>query len=262
MKTRSQARWEQTSQKAASFGVDSPGRRSHPLQGNADVASANDHGGSQATAACREGYVDRNRGSTTRNRRIHVPRTCDRQWCATCRIFNEDSILTSTITGRRYAINNRNCELNCTTENIAYLTECNNCHIQYVGETSQKMSDRFSDHKSRIRKHNSTKKVTLLIDYFNFGPCKDKDYSAKIIKTLRLPARKNGKLDPHSTTQRKREDYCMEELHTIYPYGLNNRHGMNLDQHCEDEAIRTVFHKKSKNKIRALIQYKDVILSV
>ena len=40
----------------------------------------------------------------------------------------------------------------------------------------------------------------------------------------------------------------MEELHTIYPYGLNNRHGNNQDQRNEEMSVRTMFHRKAKKR--------------
>ena len=92
----------------------------------------------------------------------HLPEICHRTRCATCCIFKEDFEFRSTITGRKYnIINKRDCELDCTTDNLIYLIECTNCHIQYIGETSQPLSGRFSDHKSRIRNHNATKKDTV-----------------------------------------------------------------------------------------------------
>ena len=56
-------------------------------------------------------------------------------------------------------------------------------------------------------------------------------------------------LDQATTTlRRKREDFWMEELHTIYPYGLNNRHGNNQDQRNEEMSVRTMFHRKAKKR--------------
>ena len=123
------------------------------------------------------------------------------------------------------------------------------CHIQYIGETSQPLSGRFSDHKSRIRNHNATKKDTLLIDHFNNGTCKGMDYSVNIMETIQQPAKIGQMLDQATTTlRRKREDFWMEELHTIYPYGLNNRHGNNQDQRNEEMSVRTMFHRKAKKR--------------
>ena len=44
------------------------------------------------------------------------------------------------------------------------------------------------------------------------------------------------------------EDVRPSELHTIYPYGLNNRHGNNQDQRNEEMSVRTMFHRKAKKR--------------
>ena len=99
-----------------------------------------------------------------------------------CSIFNEEKVITSKNTGRKYEIKNeRNVEINCTTENVVYLLECDHCKLQYVGETNQQLSRRFSSHKNNIRKYDTTKKDTQLIEHFNYGMCKDKTYNVKII---------------------------------------------------------------------------------
>ena len=251
MKTRLQARQKQTSSTVASSGIDSPRRYCHPLQGKADVAIAIDQGGSQATAACGEDNIDHQqfrdecqKDSTARGK--HLPEIFHRTRCATCCIVKEDFEFRSTITGRKYyIINKRDCELDCTTDNLIYLIECTNCHIQYIGETSQPLSGRFSDHKSRIRNHNATKKDTLLIDHFNNGM----DYSVNIIETIQQPAKIGQMLDQAITTlRRKTEDFWMEELHIIYPYGLNNHHGNNQDQQNEEISVRTMFQRKAKKR--------------
>ena len=252
MKTRSQSRREQTSQTVASLGVNSPGRCRRPLQGNADVANAvNGLGGSQADAACGDGSTD-STGQFDPDLEEHVPKICQRTRCGTCFQFEQEVEFSSTITKRKYkTINNRNCPLDCCTDNLVYMIECQNCHVQYVGETSQMLSGRFSDHRSRIGNHNPTKKDTILIDHFNNGMCKGQGFTTRIIETMEIPAKVNGDLDASATTiRRKREENWMEELHTIYPFGLNNRHGDNQDQRNEHESVSSAFHTKRRNKRR------------
>ena len=182
--------------------VDSPRRNRYPLQGNADVVEAeNSIGGNFAKAACgdiciengissrgrpegrqrricqSQGKPSRGRNNSRRKDEEQIPKKCGRGRCATCPIFDENPIIRNTYTKKiENIINHRNCELSCKTENLIYLLECKKCGIRYVGETSQKLSERFSDHKSRIRSHNNTKKDTFLISHFNSGPCKDEDY--------------------------------------------------------------------------------------
>ena len=184
--------------------------------------------------------------------KITVPKKCKRKTCVTCSIFNEEKVITSKNTGRKYEIKNeRNVEINCTTENVVYLLEYDHCKLQYVGETNQQLSRRFSSHKNNIRKYDTTKKDTQLIEHFNYGMCKDKTYNVKIIETIAAEGKKNGKMDwTTASFRRKREDYWMEELETIHPYGLNNRHGKNLDQRDDNDAVCKVFGKKRKSRNR------------
>ena len=73
----------------------------------------------------------------------------------------------------------------------------------------------------------------------------------QILETIKHPAKKDGKLNPvTSRHRRKREDFWMETLHTVYPYGLNNRHGRNKDQEDEEKAVKTSLKPRCKKKER------------
>ena len=261
MKTRLQSRREQSSQMVASPGVNNPRRYHYPLQGHADVADTNDVGGNQEDAAFGDSSIDSQRRQDIRhnlsNPLEHVPKRCQRQRCVTCDIFEEGAEFRSTMTDDIYrTINKRNCPLNCATENVIYLIECMHCKIQYVGETCQQLSHRLSDHRSRIRTHNTRKKETLLIEHFTTGMCAGRGFTARIIETMKKDAKVDGILDATATTiRRKREEIWMEQLRTIYPFGLNNRHGNNQDQRDETDCVSKEFHMKKKNRIRRF--YKD-----
>ena len=101
---------------------------------------------------------------------------------------------------------NRDVEVTCKTSNVVYLIECNKCHVQYVGESGQELSSRVSDHKTRLYKHDATKKETVLIRHFHRGACKDALFSIRIVEVCEGEARKGpGKpLDPDVTRKRKR----------------------------------------------------------
>ena len=256
MKTRLQARLEQTSNPVASPGANPPRRCRLPLQGNAGVDAVNELGGNQ-TVSARGGrgielLPDQPDQETNPTFTEHTPKKCLQDSCRTCPFFREDAEIKSTITGRIYkTINNRKCPLECTTNNVIYLIECCHCHIQYIGETSQMIRGRLSDHRSRIKNHNDTKKETLITNHFNYGMCQGKSFTIGIVETLSLPAKKNGQLDPVATTiRRKREEYWMEALQTIHPYGLNNRHGNNMEQRNEQESVRQLFHRKRRKRYR------------
>ena len=41
--------------------------------------------------------------------------------------------------------------MNCATENVIYLISCKRCGVQYVGETGQKLRNRFNNHRNQLR---------------------------------------------------------------------------------------------------------------
>ena len=223
----------------------------------ADVADADkDEGGTSANAACGTSGAARNTRNMptgTHDLGLHIPMACGRQRCSLCDKFDADPVIIGHVNGKTEKIkNDRNCDLNCATDNCVYLLECDNCKVQYVGETSQKLSDRFSGHKYKIKHFVSdNNEKNFLAEHFNIGSCRGKTYSCRILETIPYPAKKNGKLDPVTTKYRhKREDYWMEKLQTIYPYGLNNRHGKNKDQHDERNSVKDVFIPRKPKKKR------------
>ena len=41
--------------------------------------------------------------------------------------------------------------VDCQTSNLVYCINCDKCHEQYVGETGQTLSQRFSQHRGYMR---------------------------------------------------------------------------------------------------------------
>ena len=260
--TRLQVRREQSSRLIAPSGVDSPRRGDIPLQvggienTSGPVIDDNGRGGNQTSVAGGY-YLEFRRGG--RKGRI-VPKEhnvridkCMRNTCKICPIYDTSPIIENRYNKRKTTIiNERKCDLSCVTDNIVYLLECSNCRIQYVGETVMKLSERFSDHKSRIRNPKGSKSDTFLVKHFNEGICQGAEFTCRVIQTINKPPRlKNGKMNLETSRYRKKkEDEWMEKLQTIYPYGLNNRHGKNKDQEDEDTVVRQVFTKRRKKRNR------------
>ena len=278
MQTRSQTRLEQPSGQVAPPRVNSPLLRynevplqisSGPSSSTTEVRSRRSVGGpvpGNSGRGCSQpqgagGYYVEYRRGGRRKARI-IPKSnepskickCLKPNCGICSIFNLNPTVVNRFNNKiEHIINERNCTISCDTENVVYLLECSNCKIQYVGETCLPLQRRFSDHKSRIRKHTSKKKETFLIRHFNEGTCSGANYTCRVLQTIDKPARhSNGKVNWTTTRYRKqKEDEWMEKLHTIYPYGLNNRHGKNKDQEDEAETVvRTVFTKKRTKRKR------------
>ena len=270
--TRSQARLERSSGLVASQGVDSPLRCSSPLQtassSSGPVAGSNGLGGTQVPVAGGY-YVEWRRGGRRARAVPKFPQTrktvlkeqksdcqirkCFKANCGICNIFDVNPNVVNRYNNKSEKIvNERNCSISCDTENVVYLLECSHCGIQYVGETVLQLCKRFSDHKSRIRNHNDNKKETYLIRHFNQGPCQGAGYTCRVLHTIDKPARyENNKVNLETSRYRKKkEDEWMEKLHTVYPYGLNNRHGKNKDQEDETAVIRTTFKKRRAKRKR------------
>ena len=277
VQTRAQGRREQSSHLPAPLGVNSPRRYGNQLQagvgrggagGSASVDVTGDkvQGGISSSEA-RGTYIEYRRGGRgipytspaglSGNRRIRrneekKPTKCGHKQCKTCEIYNEDDVIRSFSTGKtERIINERNSNLNCGIDNVVYLLECDKCGVQYVGETSQKLNHRFSGHKSCIRNNTSKdKKETFLVKHFNEGACAQARYTCRIIQTINLPAKKNGKLDLDTNRyRRKQEDMWITNLQTLYPYGLNNRLGKNMDQR-EDDAVKVVLQPRRRKRKR------------
>ena len=270
--TRSQkAREEQSSSLVASLGESSrnPLRSCLSRQRSARVVVANGVGGSPTNSAgmvwpkirSTTIYNSRYRLNFEKEKKVPKPKKCGR--CKTCPAFTEETTFKSTVTGKQYnVIENRGNLIHCNSDNVIYLLTCNGCKIQYVGETCQKCNERQNSHRSRIKTYDTTKKDTQLIEHYQHEPCKGQGYSVAIIETINGKGRKNGKMDPTLVTERrKREDFWMKELRTVYPFGLNNRMGKNLDQRDQDESIYLEFNKKKKKRKRMRKRHAKNIVS-
>ena len=118
MITRSQTRKEQSSIQAASLGVYRPQRLNTPLQGNADVVDTIGLGGSQVSTAGVINVENRTAGPD------NLPTKCNRTRCATCKIFQINDQIISTITKRKHTIiNNKRSSITCISENLIYLIQ-------------------------------------------------------------------------------------------------------------------------------------------
>ena len=115
--------------------------------------------------------------------------------------------------------------VDCHSSNLIYLLTCLKCGLQYVGETVQQLNARFTMHRSGIKmpeKHGTCK---ILSSHFNTGLCKGADYCVQILEKLEGTGRTERKAIDVSMTshRRKREEYWMKTLRTVYQYGLNDR---------------------------------------
>ena len=76
--------------------------------------------------------------------------------CGTCRLIPERGIKTHTNhrTKETFTINSH---VTCLTKNVIYKISCKKCKFFYIGETSRRFHDRFSEHRGYVSQKDLTK---------------------------------------------------------------------------------------------------------
>ncbi len=158
-----------------------------------------------------------------------VIKRCGSKRCKFQNKFSPSNQVLSSVTNRKYdcIVPDGTTYLNCHSSNLVYLITCNNCSLEYVGETVQKLNERFAFHNTCILNPNKYGFCRILASHFNKGPCKNSEYSVQIIEKMEGSGRtERGAMDLKASSERKaREKYWMLKLRTVYPYGLNDRIG-------------------------------------
>ena len=164
--------------------------------------------------------------------------------CKTCHILSTKDHFVSSSTHRIYKtiIPSKFNHVDCNTNNLIYLITCRKCSLQYVGETCQKLRERFNHHRSCIAHPDKDHNCRILSQHFSKGACQGASYTVKVIEVLEGDGKDmNGKIDPKFTViRRKKETEWMLKLRTVYPYGLNDRIG---DEYMTDRINNIVFSK-------------------
>ena len=106
---------------------------------------------------------------------------------------------------------NHTC-LTCKSHNVIYLVSCNQCNLQYVGLTTQKIRDRIGQHIRHIKKNDLT---TYLVRHFNNSDHDISDIRVSIIDYV-------GHNTQGSHELLELENYWIRTLNTAYPFGLND----------------------------------------
>ena len=143
--------------------------------------------------------------------------------------------------------------INCHSSNVVYLITCDNCFIQYVGETVQKINKRFNWHRTGLKNPEKYGFCRILSEHFNNGVCKGASYTVQILEKLEGNGRTpRGAIDPSQTAHKKsREMYWMLQLRTIYPYGLNDPVGDEYKREDSHHLVANRFPPLSRKHPRA-----------
>ena len=150
-------------------------------------------------------------------RPVEDVRKCGHGQCALCVSLEESEEVRSRVTEKRFKIGGREGEVaTCSTENLVYLATCQNCGLQYVGYTGQRLNHRFGGHRAegkRAQKEGSegSKHSTFFSTHFE-EECGWESLTVQPVELIQDEGRK---------TQREMQWASM--LGTFYPYGLNDR---------------------------------------
>ncbi len=184
--------------------------------------------------------------------------------CDFCHNLIPSGVFDSSVTGRSYNVLNKDFPqvINCRTPNIIYLITCATCTLQYVGQTVCQLNVRFATHRRCMSGAANASSCKHLSEHFSSGRCKDSDYSVRIIEKWSGDGRTcTGSVDwDLARERRKREDFWMLELRTLYPYGLNDSLNSTSNNNVEtkdglDKIVGKLFPALPRARARSVRQF-------
>ena len=170
------------------------------------------------------------------------------------KFFPADFVVSST-TLRKYPCvrpPGSNEYVNCHSSNVIYLITCQRCALQYIGETSQHINDRFAFHLTCLLHPEKYAFCKILNKHFNEGHCQGADYVVTIIEKLPGSGRTDrGVVDPGMKKVRKaREKYWILKMRTAFPFGLNDRIDDEYKRYEHKKCVHKEFPPLSREHVR------------
>ncbi len=141
-------------------------------------------------------------------------RCCSSSKCALCPDLSSGSTFGSSLTGRKHTVICKDY-MSCSSHNVVYLITCTLCGIQYVGETSQQLRCRISQHRSSIRIQD---RRTLISEHFS-----SPNHNLMVMPLEEVPRYHNETQIMLDHRRRHREEFWIKEIGTLSPYGLNDK---------------------------------------
>ena len=142
----------------------------------------------------------------------HIQQPCTRQDCQTCKLLKRRNVLPTKDRDMKLAQN-----VDCNTNNVVYLLECNKCKKQYVGETKRKFIVRFKEHLADIR-HN---RDTPVAKHYNLNS--HKNNTTPVFPIPSILSRIAGHPDRTTDVRKNKEKMWIYTLRSIAPHGINLR---------------------------------------
>lgn len=132
---------------------------------------------------------------------------CNRTRCSHCSSIIESNSFTSTTVSTSFNLKEH---FNCASTDVIYLITCKKCHLQYVGQTQQKCSQRMNKHKFDIKHFPDT--PTTVAEHFNLPGHTIQDFSFMPIDKV-----------SDNWKRLMKETSWMYRLGTVTPFGLNSK---------------------------------------
>ena len=156
----------------------------------------------------------------TNPKTINTEKVCRTAWCRYCPLLDKSGKCKSHITRYEYSIPQI---FTCKFNNLVYLVTCKKCGMQYVGETKNRIQDRFVQHLRDINlgvagsKPPPSWKPTSLTRHFNLPSHTAQDVKIQVLELIKF----SPQLETTTKLRASREYYWIHQLRTIEPNGMN-----------------------------------------
>ena len=158
---------------------------------------------------------------------INYIQKCGARRCCTCPYIEECSFFSSNSTGARFRPKGAGQNiLTCKSENIIYMIFCKICNIQYIGETKNRLHQRFNGHRSGIKGKKSGQIIHKHFEEGGHGLSNCRILPIEIIDVRSINQQNlnhSQRANAISKLRLEREKFWISTLQTAYPFGLNSR---------------------------------------
>jgi len=137
---------------------------------------------------------------------------CKTKKCNYCPLIDRSGIIISTTTKRKYQARKH---ISCKSHNLIYCITCTVCNKQYVGQTKNRLMDRFGSHFWNIKKKNLTDPIGR--HFATKGHNGQLKLKIHIVDFIIAPS----KSKPGQQLRNSLEQKWIHRLQTVQPHGIN-----------------------------------------
>lgn len=183
-------------------------------------------------------------------------RKCGERLCGLCEVLSTSREFKSEATHRRYLVYTRESEvlMTCQTNWLVYLATCGTCGLQYVGSTKNRLNRRFAQHRSAARADGRREEYQVSHSKFFTKHveecCGWRGLEVQPLEAVQEPAveNKEGSEKEKAKKLREREMFWVGELHTGFPFGLNDKVELLRQADTMAERFNHVSRRHGKEK--------------